>query len=350
MRVALDARTLQDTPLKGVGRAIAHFLPHVIDQLEVELLTAAELPSPELLAVPEHRLRTPWPGVGAAWLQWSAARFLRDFEGVFHCPFYALPFYQRIPMVATIHDLTFERHPEWFSRRRAASFRVQARWAARTARVVFAPSRTVADDIAQTYGVPHSRLAVAYNGLDPIFRPDHDVAETLDRLGVRQPYVIALGGAPRRNADVAIEAWRSLRDTHEIGLLVCGSVNAPPAPGLVVAQLSDNDWSAALSGAEAFLYPTGYEGFGMPALEAAASGTPVVCGRVGALPEVLGDSAAWTEGIDASAMARTLGQLLNSSAWHSELRQQGIARAREHISWKEIADVYVEGYCRAAQG
>ncbi len=348
MRLALDARSLQAHPPNGVGRVTGQVLPHLVGRVEIELLTQTERP-PLNLGLPEHALRTPWPGLASEWLQGPAARWLRRFDGIFHCPWYALPFVQRIPMVVSLHDLTFERHPEWFKFGRRTSYVVQARWAARTARAIITSSQTAADDVMQTYDVPAERIFAAVPAVDPIFRPGLDAGELLARLGVGNPYLVALGGSSRRNLPMAIEAWRVVRRGRPLDLVIAGPDVVPPEPGLVVGQFDDEEWAALLSNAEALLYPTAYEGYGLPAVEAAASGTPVVCARVGSLPEALSDAAAWCDDLSASSVATRLAALLDSPAEGADLAAAGLQRVSEMSGPAQVADVYFAAYELAAR-
>ncbi|HET6818032.1 MAG TPA: glycosyltransferase family 1 protein [Mycobacteriales bacterium] len=350
MDVALDARWMQLRPLGGVGRILANVLPHVPAGVDLTLLTDPRWP--ELHAAQAVMpLRAPWPGHAAAWLQWSAPRWLREFTGVFHCPFYALPFRQSVPMVVTIHDLTFEDHPEWFPRGRAWSYRAQARHAARTADVVMTVSEHVRDRIAERYGVPQERLVVASPAVDPVFLADHDVDAVRRQCGVNNRYVVALGGGPRRNLGLALEAWERVRRRHEdVELVVVGRAPAAEAPGVrTVGAVDDDTWAALLAGAAALLYPTSDEGFGMPALEAAASGTPVVCIRAGALPEVLADAAMWVDTLTAEALAAGLERLLTDAAGADALTVAGRRRAAELPGWEVAAARHVQAWTAAAE-
>src|SRR4051794_27708589 len=205
VRVALDARWMQPGREGGIGRALANLLPHLTGAVDLHLLTDDALP-PVAAGQPEHALHTPWPGLSAGWLQWSAARWLRAFDGVFHCPFYGLPLRRPVPMVVTIHDLTFEHHRDWFRPRVAAAFRFQARHAAAHAKVVLTPSEHVRDDVVRTYAVDPDRVLVAPNAVDPAFTPGANRGSAHRSIGA--PYVVALGGAPRRNAHLAVQAWR----------------------------------------------------------------------------------------------------------------------------------------------
>ncbi len=353
MRVAIDARTMQELPLGGIGRLLAGMVPLIARDVELELLTDARRP-PLATDFPQHALRGPGSARGISWLQLAAPRWLAGFDGVFHCPFYGLPYRQPVPMVVTIHDLTFEDHPDWYSKAQTAVFRAQARHAARTARRIVADSEHVRGRIIDRYRVSPERVVVCPPGVPSLFRPDPDpehLASLLDSLQVRLPYVVALGGTPRRGLDIALAAWRRLRAAGaESSLVVVGSERPCAEPGVVTAgPVDDASWALLLAGAAAFCYPTSYEGFGMPALEAAASGTPVVCAPVGALPEVLGSAAAWCDTPTPDAIASGLASVLEDDARAKELRDAGIEVARSRADWELGAAVMVQAYGETAE-
>jgi glycosyltransferase involved in cell wall biosynthesis len=261
-------------------------------------------------------------------------------------------------MVVTIHDLTFEFAPHWFTMERRITFRLQARWAARTARRILTVSEHVKSMLIERYaryGLTPERVAVTPWGVDSWFHPEPDGwTGTLDRLAVRQPYVVTLGGAPRRQLGVAIAAWdRARREVgaapDELPLVVVGSEAPPPRRGVVYAGvLDDGDWAAVLAASKAFCYATQYEGYGMPALEAAASGVPVVCARVGALPEVLGGAAAWCDEPHADQLATSLAAVLGDGERARDLRDAGIARSQLN-TWTEAAAETLQTYREALQ-
>ncbi|HVU75062.1 MAG TPA: glycosyltransferase family 1 protein [Mycobacteriales bacterium] len=346
--VAIDARWVQGAHVHaGVGRALAQVIPRIAAHPAigaVTLLTDAAAPATGM-GLPEVPLRSPVPQLSAVWLQVAAPRWLaRHRDTVFHCDWYGLPYRQPVPMAATLHDILFEHRPEWYRRSRLAVFRAQARHAARTARCLIAPSEHVRADIAQTYDVDPARIVVAARSFDPIFRPDAG-APWLER-----PYVVALGGAQRRRLDIAVAAWRA--SGVDADLVVLGppsELTAGDDPRLHAAgRLSDDDWARCLAGAEALLYPTEEEGFGLPALEAMASGTPVVCARAGSLPEVVGPVAAWVEEATVPAFSAALRALLGDDSRRARLRTDGIARAAQS-SWERCADAYVEAIVRSAR-
>lgn len=320
---------------------MAHVLGELTEVLDLHLLTASERPPAAIPGTAEHAFATPWPGHESVWLQRRVPPYLKTFAGVFHCPWYALPFRQPVSMVTTLHDLTFEHFRPWFRRGQGAAYRYQARYAARTAKVIVTPSRFVADDIIATYGVDPKRIVVAPWGIDPVFSVANEDSPN------QRPYLVAIGGAARRGADIAIAAWRSVADRMD--LVVIGESETDPEPGLSHASPADEEWARILAGAFALIYPTRYEGFGMPAMEAIAAGTPVLCAPVGSLPEVLGHAAEWTQGLTARDFAEALNRLLTNPQRYAELREAGLAHAARQPGWADVAEVYFGAYMRAAE-
>jgi glycosyltransferase involved in cell wall biosynthesis len=350
VKVALDARTLQPALRSGVGRSVANLLPLLRDHVELTLLTDARRAATGEQGLPEVSLRTPVPGVSASWMQWSAPRWLAGFDGIFHCPSYILPARCPVPAVVTIHDISYEHRPEWFTTQQRWSFRLQSRRAAATAKVVLTVSEFVKRDLVTTYGVDPARVLVAGHGVPSHFRPEAADPELLSRLRVPGSYVVALGGATRRNLPVAVDAWRRARKQGaDVGLVVVGKEPYPEEQGLVHAGVvSDPEWAALLAGSAAFLYPTEYEGYGMPAREAIASGTVVIAAPVASLPEVLGESAAWAETPTADALSKALLEVLGDDTGRTARRSASLAQAATLPGWEQAAATHLLAYQRAA--
>jgi glycosyltransferase involved in cell wall biosynthesis len=359
LRVAIDARSLQDRPVGGVGRSLANLLPHLAAHADVDLLVDGRRPGPLGVPseVPVHFLRAPLSARGMAWLQLAAPLWLRGYPGIFHCPYYGLPYRRHSPMVVTIHDLTFEFAPEWFTLERRMAFRRQARWAARTAHRILTVSEHVRAMLIERYaryGLVPERVLVARWAVDSCFRPEPDGREeTLERLGLDGPYVVTLGGAVRRQLGVAIAAWDGARRKigaapEELPLVVVGSEAPPPRPGVLYAGvLGDEEWASVLAAAKAFCYATRYEGYGMPALEAAASGVPIVCARVGSLPEVLGEAAAWCDEPTADSLADSLAAVLGDADRARRLSAASLDLVRSGPTWAGAAAQTLRGYREA---
>jgi glycosyltransferase involved in cell wall biosynthesis len=350
MRVALDARTLQPALRGGIGRSLANLVPLLRDQVELHLLTDSRYPR-VVCDLPQTQLRTPVPKVSMSWLQLSVPPFLRTFPGVFHCPYYALPYWLPVPGVVTMHDITFEHFPEWFSPVHGPAHRIQARRAAKTAAVVLTCTEFVRKDVIETYRVDPDKVLVAPQGTDPCFRPDRDPAPLLASLGVSRPYLVALGGAQRRNLGLAVQAWRTVvAEGDEVDLVVVGPALLPPEAGLhCVGGVPDEVLATLLTGALAFVYPTSYEGFGMPGLEALAAGAPVVAARRGSVPEVLGDAAVWADSLEPADLAAALHQVVSgSSSQLAALRTCAVEHAASRPGWPEAAAIHLHAYAMAS--
>lgn len=350
--VAIDARRLQDRPLTGAGRWLANLLPLLVQRTELVLLTDARRPGP-MSPAPQHPLRIPSLLPEMLWLQVSAARWLGSFTGVFHGTFNALPVASRVPSVVTIFDLSFEHHPEDFSPAKRRLFAAQARLAARQAKAVITCSYHARLSLLETYRLPPAKVVVAPPSVDPMFSPHQTgrAGRLLERHGVAGRYVVAIGGARRRGLPTAIDAWRRARATlgEDIPLVVVGPCAGPPPDDVVaLGPLDDPTWASVLSGAAVLCYPTRFEGFGMPALEAVASGVPVVCGRVGPLPEVLGEAAEWCDPQHPSSVAAALVRVLDDDERHHALRALGLSRASVAPSWADSAQTVLDTYRRAA--
>lgn len=357
-KVALDARPLQSDPIGGVGRYMIGLVPVLAEHVDIYLLLDAR----RRLAVTGLdryaeivRLRAP-PGVpGIGWLELTVSRWLRGFGGTFHGTFNMTPLSFGGPSVVTIHDLAPQLQPDDFHPLTRAAWRLWVRGSIVRARVITTVSDFVKTEVVRYFGIDPDRIEVGPDALDRVFdaRRTAQAVSLAHSLGIRLPYVVALGGAPRRRLPVAVEAWRqaSRRCGGHVSLAVVGAEELPPEPGLVsLGHLDDEAWATLLAGAQALCYPTRYEGFGLPALEAAASGTPVVCAPVASLPEVLGPSGCWAATPAADAMADILFRVLTDPAFHARQRELGLERARAAPAFADTAKTILRAYDRAADG
>ena len=355
LRVALDGRPLQSDPLGGVGRYLAGVIPVLAARAEVHVLLDARRPvSRARVDAPIQRVRLSAPGrlPGLAWLELGVAPWLRGFDGVFHGTFNTLPLRRCGPSVLTLHDLAPQLHPEDFRPVTRAAWRVYIRASLRRASVITTVSEFIKGQIIEYFGIDPARVLVAPDALDPIFHADRaGQAETVTRrLGVTPPYVVAVGGAPRRGLSVAVAAWREANRRLErpVTLVVTGQKGLASEPGIVApGYLDDDAWATLLAGAQALCYPTRYEGFGLPALESAASGTPVVCARVASLPEVLGEAGCWADAPSAEAIAEVLIRVLSDAEFHRERRHAGLERAARAPSFADVGRTLIDAYAAA---
>ena len=255
------------------------------------------------------------------------------------------PLLRRTRIVTTIHDLGFLAFPEAHTRFQNFYLRLTTRWAAIAAHRIIAISQATADDFVRYTGVDPRRVVVIHHGVAPEFNPDHASASPYPR------YMLYVGTLqPRKNIMRIIEAFAQASlhpDTH---LLIGGRTGWLSQPlqrridALGVADrvhllgfVPDAQLYGLMAGARAFVFPSLYEGFGMPVLEAMASGTPVITSTTSALPEVAGDAALLVDPTDVTAIAAAMHQLDTDDALHDELRQRGLVHAAT-FTWARCAE------------
>jgi glycosyltransferase involved in cell wall biosynthesis len=277
---------------------------------------------------------------------------------VVHGTNFVVPPSRRAALVITVHDLTTVRYPELCDPSTLA-FPALIRQALRRGAWVHTPSVAVADEVVATFAVEPGRVRPVASGVPPLGdvagAPGVVLAPHLER------YVVAVGTAePRKDLPGLVEAFGLLAGGRpELGLVLVGppgwgeadleaAIAASPARRQIVRTgwLSEAALGRAIRGAAALAYPSRYEGFGFPPLQAMAAGVPVVATAVGALPEVLGDAALLVDGGDPGALAGALGRVLDSPGLADELRGRGVRRAAG-FTWEACADGLVGLYADA---
>jgi glycosyltransferase involved in cell wall biosynthesis len=272
-------------------------------------------------------------------------------------------------LVVTIHDLSFEHLPETFKRRSRAQLRLTVRRTARKAAQILTLSEFSRRDIIETYALEPERVFVTPPAAPSHFVPVTDVTE-LRRIrmtyGIRRDYILALGSIqPRKNLVRLIKAYESLRgvvDSEQLPQLVlAGRRGWLEAETIRAAELSeargdilftgyvpDADLPAVYSGALCFAYPSYFEGFGLPILEAMQCGTPVIAGNRTSLPAVAGAAALLVDPFDQAAIGNGLVRLIKNADYRAELRVKGLDQAAA-FSWKNTARLTLQAYERAAR-
>lgn len=288
---------------------------------------------------------------------WTHARLswemLRCPPDVLFVPAHVVPVCHPRRTVVTIHDLGYLHFPE---AHRDASRRYldwSTRWSVRAARRVIAVSRATRDDLVAKLQVPAEKIAVVPHGVGTAMRPTppDNVAEMRSRLGIAPSYVLALGTVqPRKNLQRLIRAFagvvaaglpHTLVVAGQMGWLAEPIYAEVAARGLVnrvlfTGYVADADLPALYTGADALAFVSRYEGFGMPALEAMACGTPVVAADTSSLPEVIGDAGLLVNPEDEIAIAAALTRILSDSDLHAEYRIRARKRAAA-FSWERCA-------------
>jgi glycosyltransferase involved in cell wall biosynthesis len=304
-------------------------------------------------AVSVHRV--PRNGFGRLALMALLARRLRP--DVVHAIYFLPPATGR-PTVVTVHDISFERYPEFFSRSALLRDRLLVRRSAQTATRVVTVSETSRRDLIEIYGLDPARVVAIPNGVGSTFRPADDQTSP----DARDPDVVRLLAVgtlqPRKNLVRLLEAVRLLSSELRIELRVVGPDGfqadeirgrlAGSAEVTITGYVTDAMLAQEYRRADMLVYPSIYEGFGLPVVEAMACGVPVVTSTGGSLPEVAGDAAVLVDPLDVEAIASAVRRIAQDPVLAADLRARGLERARA-FSWERSARLHLAVY-REAKG
>jgi glycosyltransferase involved in cell wall biosynthesis len=296
-----------------------------------------------------------------------SAELRRHPVDVLHVQFTAPPL-APCPLVVSIHDLSFEHLPETFKRRSRAQLRLTVRRSAKKAARILTLSESVRADIIATYGIPSERITAI-----PLAAPSHfgpviaekELQRVRHTYGIEGDYILSVGSIqPRKNLTRLVRAYLCLRAERPgvklPKLVLVGkqawlydeTLRAIAESGvgnqiLVTGYVSETDLPALYSAATCFVYPSYFEGFGLPPLEAMKCGSPVIVGNRTSLPEVVGDAGLLVDPFDEGEIAAALARLIDNPELRNELRVKGLKRANS-FSWQTTAQRTLEVYQQVA--
>ena len=303
----------------------------------------------------------PHPPTNLGWTLVGVPRAARRARvDVIHAPAYTAPFWAFAPVVLTIHDVSYERQPQWYPYRRDWARRAFYRHSASAASHILTVSRFSATEIAAAYRIPMERMTVTPLGVDEAFAPDPGVPLELP-AGVTPPYVLHVGDLhERRNLPMLVEALLAARGAgaEPLSIAFAGTdrgvgdtlrrlaTQAGAADALVLlGSVTERRLRALYRGAAALVYPSLYEGFGLPLIEAMACGTPVIASRVTSIPEVVGDAGVLLDPANVGAWTAAILEVANDEHVRARLRAAGLRRAAE-FTWERTARLTLEAYRR----
>jgi glycosyltransferase involved in cell wall biosynthesis len=284
---------------------------------------------------------------------------------VVHAPAYTAPLAGAGPVVLTIHDVSYARHPEWYPYRRDWLRRAFYRRSARAATLIVTDSAFSAAEIVAAYRIPRRRIAVVPLGVSDAFSPAEADAQCELPARVATPFVLHVGDLhERRNLptllDAVLESRRHFGVAQAVSLVLAGvdrgvgdalcaiAEEADAADAVVkLGSVSETQLLALYRCASAVVYPSVYEGFGLPVLEAMACGTPVIASRAASIPEVVGDAGLLLDPGDGAAWAEAIVNVVNDEKRRTEMRDRGLARAAQ-FTWERTARMTLDAYRQAA--
>ncbi len=379
LRIAFHAECLLARPLTGVGQYAAALLEALAQRPDVRMVPftragpydgAEAAPVPALAARPAGARRYAGvlrrfvpPAVRRARRHWRARRAMHALAAdLYHDPNNLLLPGFGIPEVLTVHDLSVRRFPQWHPPERIAQFARHFDASVARARMIVTHSECVRQELIAELGVAADRVAVAPLAAGPAFRPcaPETVRPVLARFGLHPGgYVLFVGTRePRKNLDALLTAWERLSQAVRGArrLVLAGPagwrsealeqrLDHAERAGLVarLGYVPDADRPALYTGADAFLYVSLYEGFGLPPLEAAACGAPVVTSAGTPMAETLGGVAELVDPSDPAAIGEGVRRALLDEDWRMTARRAGPERAARY-SWQACAGATVAAY------
>ncbi len=366
MRIAIDARKLRDY---GIGTYVRNLLRHLarLDRTTDYVVVCYEADQPVVAQLGEnfHPLLDSSPGYSVREQLTIPLDLRRARVGLFHAPHYVLPPLTPCPSVVTIHDCIHLRFPQYLPNRFAYAYAKSSLWVAthRSSRIL-----TVSDaskrDILRYFHIPEKKIDVIPNAIDERFWApplEEEVEHVRERYQLDAPFVLYAGNIrPHKNIERLIEAFYLLRKRgfDEVKLLVIGDEISKYATLRRAVHsyklhkhvrffgfVEDKTLAILYRLARVFVFPSLYEGFGLPPLEAMASGTPVITSNVSSLPEVVGDAALLIDPYEPEAISDAMQRVLSDAGLRADLRARGLARAR-HFSWERsisrVREIYQE--------
>ena len=370
MRIAIDARKLHDYGIGTYVRNLVYWLSNQDGDNEYQLLCRDEdidfvrALGRRFTAVPISAGNYSMREQFAVPLALARAR-----AELFHAPHYVVSPLTRCRFIVTIHDCIHLRFPEYLPNRMAHTYaRAMMGMAARRSCRVLTVSEASKQDILHYLKVPADKVEVIYNALDErLARPPTpaEIAKVRERFQLEAPFILYAGNIkPHKNVDRLIEAYSVLRrrGVEDAKLLIIGNeISKYPHLRRLVHRFNlhqhvrflgfvpDATLAALYRLASVFVFPSLYEGFGLPPLEAMAGGAPVITSNVSSLPEVVGDAAILIDPMDAGAIADAMARVLGDAGLRADLVRRGRDRVKL-FSWERSVSRVREVYAELARG
>lgn len=372
MKVLLDAIPLTGL-LTGISRYLRNLYTYIVEQPDVQIdffdgktvsQTMPDQAEPEIWIRSTDKI---WKLPDAAVFGLRSVHWLlferrlrkilnRDEYDVYHeTAFTPSAIKQKVPQVFTLHDLSLMHYRSYHPKERVWFSDLFFHRRIHEASQLIVPSRFIKEEVCATLSLPENQVTPIAEAPDPFFSPrsQDKVQETTTRLALPHTYLLFVGTLePRKNLDLIIEALGRIRE--DVPLVLTGWKGWGEKPWMDKAKeynidtniyltgyIDEQSLACLYSGAQALLYPSKYEGFGLPVLEAMACGCPVICSDAASLPEVGGDAALYVDPHDPDSLLEAITRIVHDSELRQTMREKGLEQTRR-FSWKDAAERTIE--------
>lgn len=365
MRIAIDARMISPGSMHGIARYVFELLKCLMTSpVAADFYVIINGGSPlEKLEWPKHmhlvRVQGSWMSLSQ---QWELPRLLKSIHAdLFHAPSFMAPLACPCRLLMTIHDLNHMVLPQFYTPFHLFYYQIFVRSCIRRSDYILTVSHFSKDEIVRNLSISPEKVFVTYNGVSANYQPVSDperLEYVRDLYELPEKFIFCLSNnKPHKNVHQLARAYCHSRITIPL-VLAC-----PVDPSIIRTAenygkkhliyfskfIDEEHLPSVYSMTHLFVYPSTYEGFGLPPLEALSCGAPVVVARSSSLPEVVGDSAIFTNPFDYKDIARALERGVSDAALRQQLRQHGVQHARR-FSWQTMADQTIEIYKKCEGG
>ena len=370
MRIAIDATAIPHKPM-GAGRYIIDLIRKLaeLDTQHQFIVFAQQRLKPFFAELPRERVEIVWlpnqhPVLRLLWEQTIFPRLIRQ-SGAdrLHSPHYTMPLSHPVPNVVTFHDMIFFTHPNMHTIPKRIFFPGIVKHSARKADYIITDSESTRSDAIRLLSIPPDKIETIHLGYQDIFRPldDPDLLTTIrQKYHLPQKFILYAGALePRKNVPMLLTVFEQLAQHQpELHLVLTGGTGWDNQETLALmnsmhfkdriirlGHIDHTDLPAIFNLADVFVYPSLYEGFGLPPLEGMACGTPVITTNISSMPEVVGNTGILVPPNDEGALFRAIQQVLGDKHLRQRLQEAGPQRAA-NFTWKHTAEKTLEIYQR----
>lgn len=363
---ALDARPATDH-FPGIGRYVSSLAQALVPNLAADeylLILRYTQPSQWQLPTQSENVTLLDTAVSPFSLnqQWRIPKLLKKHDiTCYHSPYFIMPYRLKTPTVLTLYDLIPQKYPQYVSRKARLLANVLTKLAMRSSTHMIAISEATRQDFLAVYSLNPQKITAVPLAVDAQFRPQPETAvySTIQKYNLPTPYVLYLGiNKPHKNLLRLVQAWQivqqQLAPPHKLVIAGAWDARYPQAKGWITSQnrtdtvhfagpIADADLPALYSGADLFVFPSMYEGFGLPVLEAMACGTAVTCSQTSSLPEVGGDAVLYFDPVHVEAQAKQIMKLLQQQDLRIDCTNKGLKQAQK-FTWQNTAVATLQIY------